>query len=64
VSLYQASAALHEMRGEREDAWQHQRHARMLHVVAAQYAARRKECRAQGARSAPALGSRSWPAAA
>ena len=42
VSLYQASAALHEMRGEREDAWQHERHARMLDVVAAQFAAQRK----------------------
>jgi 4-amino-4-deoxy-L-arabinose transferase-like glycosyltransferase len=42
LDLHQAAAAVHEMRGDREQAWQQERHARMLDVVAAQYAARRR----------------------
>jgi dolichyl-phosphate-mannose-protein mannosyltransferase len=40
VDLHQMSAALHAMRGEREEAWQQERHARLLAMVATQYAAR------------------------
>jgi 4-amino-4-deoxy-L-arabinose transferase-like glycosyltransferase len=40
VDLHRAAAALHEARGDREEAWEHARRARILDAVVAQYAAR------------------------
>ena len=40
LDLHRMAAALHEARGEREEAWQQQHRARILETVAAQYAQR------------------------
>jgi hypothetical protein len=39
VDLHREAATLHDRRGEREEAWQHARHAEMLRAIAAQYTA-------------------------
>ena len=40
VDAHRMAAALSARRGEREEAWQHGRHAQLLEAIAAQYAAR------------------------